>query len=203
MLPHVQPQTISTQSRAGLPPSPAVGAAAAAAAIVAAAAASVHWQAREEAKLSAAERMAMARVAGAAAAARHAAVSALTCAGGPTCQQAMLPAGYMVAQTSFRPPPPPGVAPPVPHLSPPPTMLPAAAPSVAEAPPAEAPPVATHPNLVTMMTQLRQQLGLDETKMLGDLESAAEALGFVSDRNLTTGARIKALWHVACSFHVV
>ena len=110
---------------------------------------------------------------------------------------------YMVAQTSFKPPPPPGVAPPVQRPAPLPTMLPAAAPSVAEAPPAEAPPVATHPNLVTMMTQLRQQLGLDETKMLGDLESAAEALGFVSDRNLTTGARIKALWHVACSFHVV
>ena len=146
----------------------------------------MHWQAREEAKLSAA---------------RHAAVSALTCAGGPTCQPAMLPAGHMVAQTSFRPPPPPGVAPPVQRPSPLPTMLPAAAPSVA--PPAEAPPVATHPNLVTMMTQLRQQLGLDETKMLEDVESAAEALGFVSDRNLTTGARIKALWHVACSFHVV
>jgi len=39
--------------------------------------------------------------------------------------------------------------------------------------------------------------------MLDDVESAAEALGFVSDRNLTTAARIKALWHVACSFHVV
>ena len=56
-----------------------------------------------------------------------------------------------------------------------------------------APPVA-EPPLQTMMAELRQQLGLDETKKLQDAELAAEALGFVPNPSLNMGRRIRALW---------
>ena len=56
-----------------------------------------------------------------------------------------------------------------------------------------APPVA-EPPLLTMMAELRQQLGLDETKKLQDAELAAEALGFVPNPSLNMGRRIRALW---------
>ena len=74
--------------------------------------------------------------------------------------------------------------------------VPAPAPTITDAVAVAAPVAVTAavPSLTTMMTQLRQQLDLESSAQLPQVESAAAGLGFTPDPTRNLGQRIKALW---------
>ena len=74
--------------------------------------------------------------------------------------------------------------------------VPALAPTITDAVAVAAPVAVTAavPSLTTMMTQLRQQLDLESSAQLPQVESAAAGLGFTPDPSRNLGQRIRALW---------
>ena len=74
--------------------------------------------------------------------------------------------------------------------------VPAPAPTITDAVAVAAPVAVTAavPSLTTMMTQLRQQLDLESSAQLPQVESAAAGLGFTPDPSRNLGKRIRALW---------
>ena len=74
--------------------------------------------------------------------------------------------------------------------------VPAPAPTITDAVAVAAPVAVTAavPSLTTMMTQLRQQLDLESSAQLPQVESAAAGLGFTPDPSRNLGQRIRALW---------
>ena len=74
--------------------------------------------------------------------------------------------------------------------------VPARAPTITDALAVAVPVAVTAavPSLTTMMTQLRQQLDLESSAQLPQVENAAAGLGFTPDPSRNLGQRIRALW---------